>query len=116
MRMAKKRFEDPARPFRRPSSESAPQHSGHLSGLKPRPKRAVNVSVDAEILRVAKEMKINLSHALERALDALTAEERARRFYLENKASIDAHNAHIEKHGTLAEAYYGRDAFDDPSV
>jgi len=110
MRMAKKRFEDPARPFRGPSSE--PQHSGHLSGLKPRPKRAVNVSVDAEILKVAKEMKINLSHALERALDTLTAEERARRFYEENKASIDAHNAHIEKYGTSSEAY-AREFGDD---
>lgn len=99
MRMAKKRLEDPARPFR------GPQHSGHLSGVKPGPKRAVNVSVDAGILKVAKEMKINLSLALERALDKLTAEERARRFYEENKASIDAHNAHVEKYGTSSEAY-----------
>src|ERR1700748_3088451 len=112
MRMAKKQFDDPARPFR----GAEPKHSGHLKGVPPRPKRAVNLSVDAEILKVAKEMKINLSHALERALDNLTAEERARRFYEENKASIDAHNAFIEKHGTLAESYYGPDAFDDPAV
>ena len=59
-----------------------------MKGVPPRPKRAVNLSVDAEILKVAKEMKINLSHALERALDNLTAEERARRFYEENKANI----------------------------
>ncbi|HEY2034975.1 MAG TPA: type II toxin-antitoxin system CcdA family antitoxin [Rhizomicrobium sp.] len=111
--MVKKRFEDPARAFRR---KDEPHHSGHLSGLPPRPKRAVNVSVDAEILKVAKEMNINLSRVLERALDNLTVEERARRFYEANKASIDAHNAFIEEHGTLAEAYYGKDAFDDPSV
>jgi antitoxin CcdA len=112
MRMAKKHLEDPAHPFRR----AEPRHSGHLKGVPPRPKRAVNVSVDAEILKVAKEMNINLSQALERALDNLTVEERARRFYQEHKASIDAYNAHIEKYGTLAEAYYGKDAFDDPSV
>jgi len=53
---------------------------------------------------------------LERALDELTAKERARRFYEENKISIDAYNAHIERRGTLAEQYYGRDAFDDPAV
>ena len=113
MRMAKKRFEDPARAFR---GKKDPQHSGHLSGLPPRAKRAVNVSVDAEILKVAKEMNINLSQVLERALDGLTGEERARRFYQEHKASIDAYNRFIEKNGTLAEAYYGKDAFDDPSV
>jgi antitoxin CcdA len=108
MRMVKKHLQDPARPFR---GKKEPQHSGHLSGLPPRPKRAVNVSVDAEILKVAKEMNVNLSQALERALDDLTAEERARRFYKEHKASIDAHNAHIERNGTLSEALYGPDAF-----
>jgi antitoxin CcdA len=113
MRMARKRFEDPARPLR---GKKEPQHSGHLSGLSPRPKRAVNVSVDAEILKVAKEMNINLSKALERTLDNLTAEERARRFYEENKASIDAHNAHIERYGTLTENLLGPDAFDDPEI
>ncbi len=86
--MAKKQFEDPARPFR---------------GAEPRPKRAVNLSVDAEILKVAKEMKINLSHALERALDNLTAEERARRFYEANKEFFNLHNELAEKYGTLSE-------------
>jgi antitoxin CcdA len=110
MRMAKKRLQDPARAFR---GKKEPQHSGHLSGMPPRPKRAVNVSVDAEILKVAKEMNVNLSQALERALDSLTAEERARRFYQENKASMDAHNAHIEKYGTSSEAYAREFGNDD---
>jgi antitoxin CcdA len=110
MRMAKKRLQDPARASR---GKKEPQHSGHLSGMPPRPKRAVNVSVDAEILKVAKEMNVNLSQALERALDSLTAEERARRFYQENKASMDAHNAHIEKYGTSSEAYAREFGNDD---
>jgi antitoxin CcdA len=107
MRMVKKRLEDPARRFH----GAEPQHSDHLSGLAPRPKRAVNLSVDAEVLKVAKEMKINLSRALEDTLRRATEQERARRFYEEHKASFDAHNAHIERNGTLAEALYGRDAF-----
>ena len=110
--MVKKHLENPARPFRR--AEPAP--GGRIGRRPPRPKRAVNVSVDAEILKVAKEMKINLSQALEDTLSRATEEERARRFYEEHKASFDAYNAHIEKYGTLAEAYYGKDAFDDPSV
>lgn len=110
MRMIRKHLEDTARVFR--EKKEPQQHSGHLSDPPPRAKRAVNVSVDAEILKVAKEMNINLSQALERALDGLTAEERARRFYQENKASIDAHNAHIEKYGTSSEAY-AREFGDD---
>lgn len=110
--MKKRGLAEAKRPFRPAAAEL--RHSGHLTGIPPRPKRAVNVSVDAELLKVAKEMRINLSQALERALDRLTIEERARRFYEENKEAIEAHNAHIERHGTFAEQFYGRDAFDDP--
>jgi antitoxin CcdA len=109
MRMTRYLKEQP-KPFERDGH-------GHIGpGPKPRLKRAVNVSVDAEILKVAKEMRLNLSQALEDALRKLTEEERARRFYEENKVFFDWHNAHIEKHGTLAEALYGADAFDDPAV
>ena len=103
MRMAKKRLEDPARRFR---------NMEPLKTAKRSSKRAVNVSVDAQLLKVAKEMNINLSQTLERALDTLTAKERAQRFYDENKAAMDAHNAHIEKHGTSSEAY-AREFGDD---
>jgi antitoxin CcdA len=109
MRMAKKHLEDPARPFR----GAEPGHSGHIGGRKPGPKRAVNVSVDAEVLKVAKEMKINLSQALERALDKLTGEERARRFYEENKVFMDHHNALVEKYGPSSEAYAREFGNDD---
>lgn len=101
----------------KPFDRGEPRHSGHIGRRpKPGPKRAVNVSVDAEILKVAKEMKLNLSQALEDALRKLTEEERDRRFYEENKAFFDHHNELVEKYGTLAEALYGADAFDDPSV
>ena len=108
MRMTKTHIEDPVRQFRR---DAEPSHNGRIGRKAPGPKRAVNVSVDLEILTVAKEMKINLSQALEDVLRRATEQERARRFYEENKASFDAHNAHIERNGTLAEALYGREAF-----
>jgi antitoxin CcdA len=101
--MKKRGLAEAKRPFRPAAPE--PRHSGHLTGIPPRPKRAVNVSVDAELLKVAKEMRINLSQALERALDELTVEERARRFYQQNRAFIDRHNELAEKYGTLSQAY-----------
>ena len=89
---------------------------------KARAKRAVNVSVDAEILALAKEMKINLSRALEDALRQATEDERVRRAQEEFRPAIEAHNRFIEKHGTMSEAWlrelYGDDIYgdDEPSV
>jgi antitoxin CcdA len=102
MRMGKRRLEEPAKPFRRAKANT-----------KMRAKQAVNVSVDAALLKVAKEMKINLSQALERALRDLTGEERARRFYEENKAFIDHHNTLVEKYGTSSDAYAREFGNDD---
>lgn len=83
MRMKKRGLNDPGRPFQTPG---ASRHNGHIGpGPKPGPKRAVNVSVDAEILAVAKDVGLNLSQTLEDALRALTREERLRRFHEENE-------------------------------
>lgn len=107
-----KRLEDEARPF----DPAEPGHHGHIGpGPKPGPKRAVNLSVDAEILKVAKEMKINLSETLETVLKKLTEGEQARRFYEENRDFFDCHNALVEKYGTLSEAALGLDD-DDQAV
>ncbi|HUJ03223.1 MAG TPA: type II toxin-antitoxin system CcdA family antitoxin [Rhizomicrobium sp.] len=73
----------------------------------------MNVSVDAEILKVAKEMRLNLSQALEDALRRLTEEERARRFYEENKEHFDSYNAYIERNGVFGEELLD---LDDPPI
>jgi antitoxin CcdA len=43
------------------------------------PKKAVNLSINADMLRQARAMKINLSKTLEEKLEQLVREERARR-------------------------------------
>jgi post-segregation antitoxin (ccd killing protein) len=62
------RHDEPKRAFRGPLA--AARERRHLTGVAPKPKRAVNLSVNAELLKVAKEMNINLSHALERTWQA----------------------------------------------
>lgn len=110
MRMTKG-FSDPPRRF---TPEEAPKHNGRIgTGPKPGPKRAVNVSVDAEILKVAKEMKLNLSQAFEDTLRERTQKERERRFKEEIKPFIDAHNALTERVGVFGEELLD---FDDPPV
>jgi antitoxin CcdA len=108
MRMKKRGLSDPKRPF-----ETAPNFG---PGPKPGPKRAVNVSVDAEILAVAKDLGLNLSQTLEDALRKLTHEERVRRFQEEIKPSIDSYNALIERAGVFGEELLDLDDLDDPAM
>jgi antitoxin CcdA len=96
MRMIKKHLEDPVRRFR----EAEPRKIS-----KPGPKRAVNVSIDAEVLNMAKGMNINLSHTLEDALRKRTQNERDRRFQDEHREAIEAHNRFIEKNGIWSKKY-----------
>ena len=99
--MARRSLQDPSRRFRR---EEPVKHNGHIGpGPKPAPKRAVNLSVDAEILKMAKEMKVNLSQALEDKLRAMTEPERIRRFREENKEYFESYNAYIERNGVFGE-------------
>jgi antitoxin CcdA len=69
-----------------------------LTAAKP-PKRAVNLSLSAEVLDTAREMGLNLSATV----DALLAEEVRKRYWQrwneENKGAIDHYNARIEREG-----------------
>lgn len=112
--MKKRGLNDTGRLFQAPEP---PKQNGHIGpGPKLGPKRAVNVSVDAEILAVAKDLGLNLSQTLEDALRALTKEERIRRFQEENKESIDSYNALIERAGFFGEELMDLDDIDDPSM
>ena len=114
MRMKKKGLQDPPKRFRGPEPL---KHNGHIgAGPKPGPKRAVNVSVDAEILKVAKDLDVNLSQALEDRLRQLTEPERIRRFREENKEFFESYKAYIERNGVFGEELLDLDDPDDPSV
>ena len=65
---------------------------------KPR-KRAVNLSVDAELLDAAKEAGTNLSALLEGALRTALKEHRRQQWYEQNQAAIEAGNAELERNG-----------------
>jgi antitoxin CcdA len=66
---------------------------------RPAPKRPVNLSIDSDLLQQARELKVNLSKALEERLAAILREERARRWQEENREAIEAYNRFIDKHG-----------------
>ena len=111
MRMKKRGMAESKRPFRGPAAARKPNRQ--LTGVAPRPKRAVNLSVDAELLKVAKDMHLNLSSTLEAALRGITEEERIRRWRAENKEVVASYNAYIERNGVLGEELLD---FDEPPV
>lgn len=63
------------------------------------PKRATNLSLNAKVLELARELGMNLSQTV----DALLAEEVRRRYWeqwnAENRAAVAAYNARVETHG-----------------
>ena len=63
------------------------------------PKKAVNVSINSDLLRQARELKVNLSQTLEGQLEQLIRAERARRWQEENREAIEAYNRFIDEHG-----------------
>jgi antitoxin CcdA len=67
------------------------------------PRKATNLSVNADLLARAREHGINLSATLERALiDALR--QRQRRAWLEaNQGAIDAYNAYVDERGVFSD-------------
>ncbi len=92
-----KRFDEGTKPFR---------HSGRIGpGAKAGPKRAVNLSIDAEILAAAKAQGVNLSQTLEDELRKRTQESREAKWQEENREALEAHNRFIKKHGIWSEKY-----------
>jgi len=101
MRMPK-HLSDPARPFRR----DEPFVIRHLGDRpKPGPKRATNVSIDAEILAEAKAMKINLSQTLEDELRKRVKEAREAKWREENKDVVESYNRLVERAGVFGEEF-----------
>lgn len=71
------------------------------------PKRATNLSVNAELLREAKELDINLSAEFEKHLNVVVRQHRAEQWRRDNREAIDAYTKFFEKHGIWNEGSRG---------
>lgn len=69
------------------------------------PRRATNVTLPETLLRDARDMGINLSHACERGLAAEVADARRQRWLEENRGAMDAWNGHVAEHGLPLAAF-----------
>lgn len=67
------------------------------------PKQSANLSVNRDLLNKAKQLDINLSATLERALDAALREKQRAAWLAENEQAIAAYNEHVDKHGVFSD-------------
>lgn len=69
------------------------------------PKKATNLSINADLLRQAKELNINLSQTLESALIEVVREAKRQQWQAENADFITAYNKRIEAEGLPLDQY-----------
>ena len=67
------------------------------------PKKSTNLSINSDLLRQARELRINLSQALEARLAEMLREEKTRLWNEENQEAIDEYNRRIEAQGTFGD-------------
>lgn len=67
------------------------------------PKKSVNLSINSDILRQAKEYNLNLSKTLEERLLEIILEGKRCRWRKENRAAIAAYNRRIDAGGVFSD-------------
>lgn len=67
------------------------------------PKRAVNVSVNADLAAKAKALGVNLSEALEARLAELVAAAERQQWLTDNAEAIDDYNERVESGAILSD-------------
>jgi antitoxin CcdA len=67
------------------------------------PKKSTNLSINSDLLRQARENRINLSKALEQRLVEILLEEKRRQWQKDNREAIAEYNRRIETYGVFSE-------------
>ena len=70
-------------------------------------KKPTNLSLNSDLLRQARDLRINLSQTLERCLAQMLLDEKRRVWREENQEAIDAYNRRIEKQGVFSNGLRG---------
>ena len=67
------------------------------------PKKSTNLSINSELLRQARERRINLSQVLELSLIELLREEKGRSWREENREAIEEYNRRVAAAGVYSD-------------
>ena len=63
------------------------------------PKKAVNLSINADLLGKARGLGVNLSAEMEARLTEIVRAAERERWIAENREAIEDHNRRVEQHG-----------------
>ena len=72
---------------------------------QPAPKKATNLSINADLLREAKALDINLSQAFEAHLAELVKTRKQEKWLEENREDIAAYNRFVDEHGVFSDGW-----------
>ena len=68
-------------------------------------KKETNLSINSDLLQIAKDLNINISSTLEKSLEQTVREEKNRRWQEENQDFIEAYNKRVEKNGLFSDEF-----------
>jgi antitoxin CcdA len=69
------------------------------------PKKATNLTINSDLLLKTRELKINLSATLEKALKEKLKQAEESNWKKENKLAIEAYNQFIESNGSFSDEF-----------
>jgi len=69
------------------------------------PKKAANLSVNSDLLRLAKNYNINLSATFEQALSEVVKQKQRQQWLADNRQAIASYNDHVAENGVFGEAF-----------
>ena len=85
---------------------NSPHKSTRIAGRRAAPqsqKKAVNVSINRDLLNRARNGDLNLSSILEVALEQNLRQQARDRWLTENQSGIEAYNEQVEKSGVFSD-------------
>jgi antitoxin CcdA len=68
-------------------------------------RQPANLSIDSKLMKEPKGLDVNVSRAAEAGIAEAVAAEKARLWKLENRATMEAWNEYVEKHGIPLEEH-----------
>jgi antitoxin CcdA len=68
-------------------------------------RQPANLSIDAELMKEARGLGVNISRAAEAGIAEAVAVEKARLWKIENRAAIESWNAYVEEYGIPLEEF-----------
>ena len=69
------------------------------------PKKPTNLSINSDLLRVAKELNINISATLEAKLIELVKTQAKEKWLKDNQEAINSYNQHVEENGAFSDEF-----------